>query len=103
MFTLNNGLLPETATSAGPIQMKNPSPVVSANGADDGILWVLQTETRRLWAFDPNDLTHQLYDSFQRKGRDGMSGSMNTITPTVANGRVYIPTNSELDVFGLLQ
>ena len=59
MFTLNNGLLPTSATSTGNALMRSPSPTFSSNGASDGIVWILQYEVSTLWAFDPNDLKHE--------------------------------------------
>jgi hypothetical protein len=103
MFTLNNGLLPTTPTSTGTTIMKSPNPVISANGSSNGILWTLQYDARTLWAFDPNDLTHEYYDTNQNRGRDEPRGTLITVIPTVANGRVYVPTSVEVDVYGLVE
>jgi hypothetical protein len=103
MFTLNNGLLPTTPTSTGTTIMKSPNPVISANGSSNGILWTLQYGARTLWAYDPNDLTHEYYDTNQNRGRDEPRGTLITVIPTVANGRVYVPTSVEVDVYGLVE
>jgi hypothetical protein len=101
MFTISNGLLPATATSTGTTIMKSPNPIFSANGSTNGIVWILQYDVSTLWAFDPNDLTNEYYDTNQNKIRDKPHGGLDTVTPTVANGRVYVPTKTELDVYGL--
>ena len=103
MFKLNNGLLPTTATSTGTTQMKSPSPVFSANGSRNGLVWILQYDVLVLSAFDPNDLTHEYYNTNQNKKRDQLKGTIDVVTPTVANGRVYVPTVSQLVVYGLVQ
>ena len=103
MFQLNNGLLPTTATSTGTMVMKSPTPVFSANGANNGIVWILQYDQNTLWAYDPNDLTHEYYDTNQNKTRDKPRGGLDTVTPLIVNGRVYVATRQELDVYGLLQ
>ena len=102
MFRLKNGLLPTIATSTGTMIMKSPNPVFSANGFRNGIVWILQYDASTLWAYDPNDLTHEYYDTNQNRTRDLPRGGLEAVTPTIANGRVYVPTKRELDVYGLL-
>jgi hypothetical protein len=104
MFTLNNGQMPTTATSIGSTTMMGPTPVVSANGSSNGIIWALQYEVPELWAFDPNDLTQVYYDTEQDPSRDQVaSGKVTRTPPTIANGRVYVPSNGLVKVYGLLQ
>ena len=104
MFTLNNGLLPTLPTSTGTIEMKAPVPIISANGADNGIVWALQYESPVLRAFDPNDLTQEYYDTNQDPKRDKVGNSpLGRVIPTVANGRVYVPADGKVKVYGLLQ
>jgi hypothetical protein len=105
MFTLNNGLLPTTATSAGNVIMRGPVAIISANGTTNGIVWTLQYDTSppTLWALNPSDLTQEYYDTNQDSNRDKVaSGPIERVNPTVANGRVYVPANPKLLVYGLL-
>jgi hypothetical protein len=56
-----------------------------------------------LYAYNPNDLTQDYYDTTQNAGRDKISSSkLRRVNPTVANGRVYVATNSKVKVYGLL-
>jgi hypothetical protein len=105
MFTLNNGLLPATATSEAAVSMGGPAAIISANGAGNGIVWVLQFDapTPTLWAFNPNDLTQVYYDTNQDPKRDKVASiGLSRVDPLVANGRVYVPANAVLKVYGLL-
>ncbi len=105
MFTLNNGLLPTKATSKGTVQMRSPDPMISANGSLNGIVWMLEfAPNPTLWAYDPSDLTQEYYDTNQNATRDQVSTTpIVRVNPTVANGRVYVPANTSVLVYGLLQ
>ena len=105
MFTLNNGLLPTKATSTGTVALRSPEPIISANGSLNGILWMLEyAPTPTLWAYDPSDLTHEYYDTNQNVARDQVSADpIVRVNATVANGRVYVPANTSVVVYGLLQ
>lgn len=104
MFTLNNGSLATTAASTGTFQMRGPDPLISANGATNGIVWVLQHELPAMRAFDANDLTQEYYDTTQNPTRDKVAvNAVSRASPLVANGRVYVPANDQIKVYGLLQ
>ena len=105
MFTLNNGLLPTKATSQGTVALRSPNPIISANGSLNGILWMLEfAPTPTLWAYNPGDLTKEYYDTNQNAARDQVSATpIERVNPTVANGRVYVPANGSVVVYGLLQ
>ena len=51
---------------------------------------------------DRSDVARELYNSDQNSDRDRAGISVRFSIPTVVNGRVYIGTRSELDVYGLL-
>jgi len=104
MFTLNNGVLPTTATSTGTITMKSPAAIISANGTQAGIVWLFQYEidTPTLYAYNPSDLTQEYYDTNQNPRDKIASRKQRRVSPTVANGRVYVPTNAQIKVYGLL-
>jgi hypothetical protein len=81
-------------------------PSVSSNGDRDGILWAIQPgHPAVLRAYDALDLSRELYASNQAPhGRDSMGAPNNKFTPpTIANGKVYVPTAHSLVVYGLLR
>ena len=55
-----------------------------------------------LRAYDANDLSTPLYASNQAGPRDTAGGGIKFSTPTIANGHVYLGTQFEVDVYGLL-
>jgi len=108
-FTFVNAKLPATATSKSAATFGYPgtSPVVSSNGATNGIVWT-QHPSGILYAYDATNLAHELYDSRQATGnRDvtgpGASGSgLKFVVPVVANGKVFMGTPNSVAVFGML-
>ena len=82
-------------------------PVVSANGANGGIVWATEIGgyTPRapvvLHAFDATNLSNQLYVSPPSGG--GAAGTaVKFSVPVVANGKVYVGCQGSITVFGLL-
>jgi hypothetical protein len=56
-----------------------------------------------LYAFDAANVANKFYDSTQAaNNRDKGGNWVKFSVPTVANGKVYVGTQTELDVFGLL-
>ncbi len=90
-----------------PIGFPGASLSISANGSADGIVWVIRDDNFNsgpsiLFAYDASDLS-ELYDSSQAPGgRDTAGFAVKFTTPTIANGKVYVGTQTELDVYGLL-
>jgi hypothetical protein len=80
------------------------SPVVSANGASNAIVWAHETATAAvLHAYDPSNLANELYNSTLAPGSRDQFGAANTfIVPVVANGKVFVGTKSAVAEFGLL-
>ena len=87
---------------------------LSSNGlkAGTGILWAthpLQGNANQavvpgiLQAFSADDVTHELWNSNQNAARDGIGKFGKFVCPTIANGKVYMATFSNvLNVYGLL-
>ena len=96
MFTLdpNTGLLSSAPVSQGTLVYGYPGadPVVSANGATNGIVWAIDTKTNALIANDATNLANTLF-----------TGPLSVppirwTTPTVINGHVYVGEQGK--VFG---
>jgi hypothetical protein len=57
-----------------------------------------------LLAYNANNLSDELYNSSQAPGgRDHFGNGNKFITPTIANGKVYVGTTTGVGVFGLLK
>ncbi len=77
---------------------------VSSNGSreDSGIVWVATAEDV-FRAFRASDLEEELWSSDMDEDHDGLGSFAKFATPTVANGKVYVPTFSgRVQVYGLL-
>ncbi len=101
-FQITNGVLNSTPVAEGTLQMRAPTPVISSNGNLTPIVWVLQWEFSTLRAYNYNNLKTEIYASDQDSTRDGTDGRTAKTVPIVANGRVYLGTETNLDVYGLL-
>jgi hypothetical protein len=80
------------------------TPSISANGNSNGIIWAAENgDPAVLHAYDAIDLTHELYNSnLAPGGRDHFGTGNKFITPTIADGKVYVGTTNGVGVFGLL-
>ena len=90
------------------------TPSISSQGSLNGIVWAIdsshtgnsvpfQPGPAVLFAYDATNLAKELWDSSQAGGnRDKAGGAVKFMVPRVANGKVYIGTRTELDVYGLL-
>jgi hypothetical protein len=80
------------------------TPVLSAAGTKNAILWVIDpAKPGVLHAYDALNLNTEFWNSSQAVGkRDEAGRGLKFTVPTVANGKVYIGTKNELDVYGLL-
>jgi hypothetical protein len=75
------------------------SPSVSANGNANGVLWLISGNS--LDAFDAVSM-QLLYSSSQVQARDTLPPPAHFATQTVANGKVYVATQTTLSAYGLL-
>jgi len=93
-----------SSSSAATFGYPGTAPAVSANGSQNGIVWAHENSTPAvLHAYDAGNLGHELYNSSQAaNGRDNFGAGNKFITPTIANGHVYVGTPTGVAVFGLL-
>lgn len=112
MYTLTDGLLSPKPVSKAPTAFRFPgcTPSVSSNGASNGIVWAIESfaftqggPPAVLHAYDASDVSKELYNSKQNAKRDTAGAQLKFTVPTIANGKVYVGTQTELDVYGLLQ
>lgn len=109
-FSLSNGQLGTSPASQATTFFGFPgaTPVISANGASNGIVWVLQTDQAAsngpavLHAYLAADVSTELYRSNQNPSRDNPGPAVKFTVPTVVNGKVYVGTQTQLSVFGPL-
>ncbi len=117
-FPMSGGVLaqsPLPAQSAETLGPQGATPVLSSNGASNAItsnaiVWLIDASGALampntpaiLRAFDASNLSKEIYNSAMVPSRDAAGLAVKFTVPTVANGKVYVGTQTELDVYGLL-
>ena len=104
-FSLSNALIATSPSSQTATSFVYPgaTPSISANGTANGIVWAVENSNPAvLYAYDATNLAHELYDSNQAGMRDQFGNGNKFITPTIANGKVFVGTTNGVAVFGLL-
>src|SRR5439155_11316235 len=106
-FRLHNGLLSQMPISSQTKLYGYPGgvPAISAQGSTNGIVWMVEFSFGSpavLHAYDAADVSRELWNSTQRGASDQAGLSVKFVVPTMANGKVYVVTATELDVYGLL-
>lgn len=87
------------------------TPMVSAHGAHDGIVWALQlgafhaglNQPAVLHAYDARDIGRELFSSQWHPKPDTAGPEVKFVPPMVANGRVYVAAQNSITVYGLLK
>ncbi len=107
-FTIASGTISSTPRSQSNniFNKRGGAPVVSANNTSDGVVWVLDISSYPngpavLNAYDASNVARLLYSS-PISGTGAAGNAIKFAVPTVANGKVYVGTQGQLDVFGLL-
>ncbi len=117
-FPMTGGVLnqsPLALQSPESLGPQGATPVVSWNGTNtnNAIIWLIDTSGALttppnpntpaiLRAFDAGNLSHEIYNSAMVPSRDTAGLAVKFTVPTVANGKVYVGTQTKLDVYGLL-
>jgi hypothetical protein len=109
IYQMQSGLVSTSPIATGATVFTSPgaSTVVSSNVASNGIVWAIDPggyatgAPAVLHALNATTAV-ELYNSSQAGTRDTAGAAIKFTPPTVANGKVYVPTAVELDVYGLL-
>ncbi len=106
-FSISNAKLSSTPQSQSRSQFGYPgtAPSVSANGTAGGIVWAHENAAAGavLHAYDAANLATELYNSNQAaNNRDHFGTGNKFISPTIADGKVFVGTTTGVAVFGLL-
>ncbi|MGA2039095.1 MAG: hypothetical protein ABSH42_07450 [Bryobacteraceae bacterium] len=102
-FPISGAAMATSPSSQSAAQFGYPGcvPTISASGAANGIVWILES-SGILHAYDASNLAAELYNSNQNQARDSLGATVKFSVPTLVNGRVYAGTESSLAVYGLL-
>lgn len=125
-FDPSTGLFNTTASSQSPNTFPFPTatPSISSQGSANGIVWAIDaglygyaagqncyavpvpaacTGPAVLHAYSATNLATELWNSSQAaSNRDQAGNAVKFVPPTIANGKVYVSTRTEVDVYGLL-
>ena len=106
-FGITNAMLSNTPASQTATSFASPgaTPSISANSTTNAILWAVENNASGaiLHAYDATNLATELYNSNQASGMRDQFGPANPfVTPTIANGQVYVGTTNGVAVFGTL-
>jgi len=109
-YSLTNDMLSKSPTSksAETSQFPGSTPVVSSNGTTNGVVWAVESDAYTssgpaiLRAYNATNVSNLLYGSNLTSGRDTLGPAVKFVVPVVTNGKVYVGTQKQVDVFGLL-
>jgi hypothetical protein len=114
-FDSSTGLFNATVSSRSSHVFAFPgnTPSISSQAASSGIVWAIDASQYGpptpslspavLYAYNAANLATEYWDSsMAANNRDQAGGAVKFVPPTVANGKVYVSTRTEIDVYGLL-
>jgi Legume lectin domain/Chitobiase/beta-hexosaminidase C-terminal domain len=109
-YSLANSIVSRSPTSQSAETNSYPgaTPVVSASGTTNGIVWAMDTSAYStsgpaiLRAYDATNVSNLRYASNLTSGRDTVGPAVKFAVPTVVNGKVYVGAQYEVDVYALL-
>ena len=95
-FILNHGLLVQTGQSTSPLPWPGASPVISSDGTQNGIVWVI-SGSNQLIAYDATNLSKVLWSA-------PLPSYSHFALPTIASdGQVFAGVGDDLVAYGLSQ
>ncbi len=102
-FTITNGAIGTTPVTAWLRSALTTADRSCPPTARTGIVWVTARAAAHLavlYAYNATNISQTLYSSSQILARDNPGGGIKMITPTVANGKVYVGAQYALNVYG---
>jgi hypothetical protein len=102
-----------SSQSSNTFSFPTATPSISSQGSSNGIAWVIDSSQYGvtssygqgpavLHAYDATNLANELWNSGQAtENRDQAGNAVKFTVPTVVNGKVYIGTQNEIDVYGI--
>ncbi len=86
------------------------TPSISSNGSKDGIVWAASSKNWNepphkpavLYAFGADDVSRELFNTEQNPQRDRPGVALRFAIPTIVNGKVYLGSKGQVDLYGLL-
>ena len=99
----STGILTKLPQQTAPITAV-AGPTLSSNGSSNGIMWLIRNAggtAKQLSAFDAAAMS-EIYNSTVAGSRDTLGTTAHFVIPTVADGRVYVGTQTQLAVYGLM-
>ena len=108
-YGLYDGLLSASQIAMGSVSFNYPGAglAISANGNTNGILWAIESDQYKtsgpavLRAYDATNVSRELFDTTTLSSNTA-GAAVKFAVPTIANAKVYVGTETELDVYGLL-
>jgi hypothetical protein len=114
-WSASTGLMSTSPTSSATTvyTQHGATPSLSANGEANGIIWDTDNTNYDqntpsssgplvLHAYNATNVVTELYNSSQAGSRDTAGLALKFTVPTIAGGKVFVPTGVELDIYGLL-
>ena len=111
-WPLKKGLFPDSPTHQSHTTYTYPgaTPSISSDGDGSGVVWTIAQDGRVkgggpavLHANAADDVSKTLYDSNHAGTRDQAGAGVKFTVPAIADGKVFVGTQTELDIYGLLK
>lgn len=107
-FYISNAVInpAPVSTTAATINAPGGTPIVTANGVNNGIVWVVSPDAYGgsgpavLYAYAATNLAVELYNSSQDLARDNPGPAVRMNTVTAINGKVFVGGQYTLSIFG---
>jgi hypothetical protein len=105
-FSIANGVIATTPIKTpDTFALRGATPTISANGTTDGVVWTVTAAYNaagQLRAYSAANFANEIWTSDQAaNGRDALGTGVRFSVPTVADGRVFVGTTTNLVAYGL--